>query len=86
MKIETSLAAAQKSGAETIIKDAEESYRCYFAGEIQRAVVDEPEQSAIAKELDSSPALDALVAAVAGMNKVSKDDFVASLESADPSQ
>ena len=36
MKTFTTFDEAQAAGAETIIKDAEDSYRCYSAGEIQR--------------------------------------------------
>ena len=38
MEIFNTLEEAQAAGAETIIKDAEDSYRCYFPGEIQRPV------------------------------------------------
>jgi len=42
MEIKTSLEAAKASGAETIIKDSDTEYRCYFAGEIQRPVAPDP--------------------------------------------
>ena len=38
MEIFNTLEEAQAAGAETIIKDAEDSYRCYFAGEITKPV------------------------------------------------
>lgn len=38
MKIFNTLEEAQAAGAETIIKDAEDSYRCYFPGEITKPV------------------------------------------------
>ena len=38
MKTFNTLEEAQASGAETIIKDSDTSYRCYFAGEIERPV------------------------------------------------
>jgi len=41
MKIATSMEAAQALNPEHIFKDSDTSYRCYFAGEIQRPV--EPE-------------------------------------------
>ena len=36
METFNTLEEAQASGAETIIKDSDTSYRCYFAGEIER--------------------------------------------------
>ena len=38
MQTFNTLEEAQAAGAETIIKDAEDSYRCYFAGEITKPV------------------------------------------------
>ena len=38
METFNTLEEAQASGAETIIKDSDTSYRCYFAGEIERPV------------------------------------------------
>ena len=42
MKTFTLFEEAQKSGAETIIKDSETSFRCYFPGEIECSVLPEP--------------------------------------------
>ena len=38
MKTFATFEEAQAAGAETIIKDAEDSYRCYFPGEIEKPV------------------------------------------------
>ena len=38
METFNTLEEAQASGAETIVKDSDTSYRCYFAGEIERPV------------------------------------------------
>ena len=40
MQTVTTLAEAQALGDVKIYKDAEDSYRCYFAGEIQEPVID----------------------------------------------
>ena len=58
MKTVTTLAEAQALGADVkIYKDAEDSYRCYFAGEIQEPViVDNP----VPQEIDPLQAMKAI--------------------------
>ncbi len=47
MKIVDSFEKAVALGAETIIKDADDAYRCYMPGEIQRPVVEAPPEPAV---------------------------------------
>lgn len=43
----TSQKEAESLGAEVIIKDAEDKWRCYMPGEIQRPVVEAPPEPAV---------------------------------------
>jgi hypothetical protein len=77
MEIKTSWEAAQKSGAETIIKDSDAEYRCYMPGEIQRPVAPDPvpEISAwqMRKALSATGLRDQIETAVAGASQEIKD-------------
>ena len=82
MKTAKSFEEAKTLGAETIIKDSETEWRCYFAGEIQRPVAAPDTRSEIAKEIASSPALTALTDELAKLKGVTKDALVVSLDTA----
>ena len=81
MKTETSLEAAQALGPDVeIYRDAEDSYRVYFPGEITRAEPPVDTRTDIAKEIDASPALSALAGEVAKLKGVTKDALIGTLE------
>ena len=82
MKIATSQKEAEAMKPEHIFKDSDTSYRCYFAGEIQRPVAAPDTRSEIAKEIASSPALTALTDELAKLKGVTKDALVVSLDTA----
>ena len=60
MKIAKSLEAAQALNPEHIFKDSDTSFRCYFAGEIQRPVIPE---NPVPQEVDALQGLKAIDAA-----------------------
>ena len=60
MKTAKSFEEAKTLGAETIIKDSETEWRCYFAGEIQRPVATE---NPVPQEVDALQGLKAIDAA-----------------------
>ena len=74
--------AAVKAGCSDILKDADNDWRGYFAGEIQRPVAAPDTRSEIAKEIASSPALTALTDELAKLKGVTKDALVVSLDTA----
>lgn len=75
--------AAVKAGCSDIFKDAENDWRGYQPGEIVRYTPPpEPAKSAIAEEIESSPALAALMEEIAKLKGVTKDVLVVSLDSA----
>lgn len=75
----TSYEEAVSLGAETIIKDAEDKWRCYMPGEIQRPVVEAPPPAPtitawqIRKALNQMGLRDAVEAAVAAGPQDAKD-------------
>ena len=60
MKIAKSQKEAEALNPEHIFKDSEDSYRCYFAGEIQRPVIPE---NPVPQEVDALQGLKAIDAA-----------------------
>ena len=82
MKIAKSQKEAEAMNPEHIFKDAEDSYRCYFPGEIVRPVAAPDTRSEIVKEIASSPALTALTDELAKLKGVTKDALVVSLDPA----
>lgn len=84
MEIKKSWEAAQKSGAETIIKDSDTEFRCYMPGEIQRPVAPEPvpEISAwqIRKALNVTGLRDQIEAAVAVASRDVQDGWATARE------
>jgi hypothetical protein len=60
MKIATSQKEAEAMNPEHIFKDSDTSYRCYFAGEIQRPVIPE---NPVPQEVDALQGLKAIDAA-----------------------
>lgn len=81
MKTETSFEAAQAHGPDVeIYRDAEDSYRVYFPGEITRADPPVDARTDIAKEIDASPALSALAGEVAALKGLTKDVLIGGME------
>ena len=79
MKIVETYEKAVALGAETVIKDADDAYRCYMPGEIQRTVVEAPTPVPsitawqIRKALNQMGLREAVEAAVAAGSQDAKD-------------
>ena len=80
MKIYGSYEAAVDAGCEHIFKDGTNEFRGYPYGEIARPEPVADTRTELAKEIDASPLLDALVGELATLKAVTKADFVTSLE------
>lgn len=82
MKKYESYEAAAAADCEHIFKDGPNEFRGYPYGEIVRPEPVADNRTELAKEMDTSPLLNALVGEMAALKAVAKADFITSLESA----
>ena len=80
MKKYESYEAAAAAGCEHIFKDGPHEFRGYPYGEIVRPEPVADTRTELAKEIDTSPLLNALVGEMAALKAVAKADFITSLE------